>query len=103
MTDISQPVDTVNPNLEGNLTATNSVEAEEWEWNPPDLSPGSLWHQARVESLYIATEGMADRERHRQDRLRALEIHRHNFEGNGTMKQLQILWWEFPPEHWDTL
>jgi hypothetical protein len=57
-----------------------------------------------VESLNAATQGMADEERHWRDGLQTLDIHRHhNFEGNGTMKQLQILWWEFPPEHWDML
>ena len=44
MTDISQPADMVDPYLEGNPTAESSVEAEKWEWNPPDLSPGSPWH-----------------------------------------------------------
>ena len=39
----------------------------------------------------------------REAGLRALDTHRANYEGDGTIKQLQILWWEFPPEHWEEL
>jgi hypothetical protein len=31
-----------------------------------------------------------------------LDIHRDNYDANGpTLKKLQLLWWEWPPEHWD--
>jgi hypothetical protein len=34
--------------------------------------------------------------------LEALQVHRQNYSETGP-KQLQILWWEFPPEHWEAL
>jgi hypothetical protein len=33
----------------------------------------------------------------------ALDIHRRNVDGDGSIQQLQILWWEFPPEQWEEL
>lgn len=33
----------------------------------------------------------------------ALAMHQSNYGGDGMIKQLQILWWEFPPKHWEEL
>jgi hypothetical protein len=103
MTDLSQPADRVDLHLPERPTPETSAELEDWEWSPPDLRPGSPWYKARVDSLYAATQDLTDQERHRKEGLRALAIHHQNFECDGTVKQLQILWWEFPPEHWNTL
>jgi hypothetical protein len=36
--------------------------------------------------------------------LEALNVHRENYKtDDGTIKHLQLLWWEFPPEHWTEL
>jgi hypothetical protein len=36
--------------------------------------------------------------------LEALRIHRRNYNADGPdPKQLQLLWWEFPKEHWEPL
>ena len=51
------------------------TDSEAWEWSPPDLSPGSPWHKARVERLFAVTQNMSDRDRHRAAGLRALEVH----------------------------
>ena len=39
-----------------------------------------------------------------QEGLEILDIHRGNYSSTGPdLHQLQIIWWEFPPEHWDAL
>ena len=32
-----------------------------------------------------------------------MEVHRDNFESRELKKPLQLLWWEFPLEHWTEL
>ena len=59
-TDLSQPADMVDLHLPERPTSETSAESEDWEWSPPDLCPGSPWHKARVESLYAATQDLAD-------------------------------------------
>ena len=85
------------------LTDDLKVDPEEWEWSPTDLSTGGAWHTAQLESLAAAITGRADAKWLREQRLEALETHRTNYEGDGDIKRLQILWWEFPPEHWEEL
>lgn len=75
MASISQPADTVDLNLGWSPTTGKPMELEDREWSPPDLSPRSPWHKAQVEQLYAVTQDMANRERHWEDGLWALEIH----------------------------
>ena len=96
----SQPTDEAD--LEKQLMTT-SEDGINWEWMPPDLSPGGKWHTERLQKLYMATEGHPEADRLRQEGMEALKIHRRNYEDDGEIKQLQILWWEFPPEHWEEL
>jgi hypothetical protein len=85
------------------LSEEQKTDLEAWEWSPPDLRPGGEWHNARVANLEAAVTGMVDADEIKEAGLKALETHRANYEGDGTIKQLQILWWEFPPEHWEEL
>ena len=77
----------------------------EFDWVPPDLSPGSVWHQTRVHNLRQACSHYPDfYESYLSDGLARLETHRGNYTNEGAdAKKLQLLWWEFPPEHWDEL
>jgi hypothetical protein len=74
----------------------------EWEWELPDLNPGGEWHSARVVSLRAAIQDMPNEDKLYTEGLEALDWHRQNY-GEEGIKQLQLLWWEFPSEHWETL
>jgi hypothetical protein len=74
----------------------------EWTWECPDLDVGQPWHQSRVASLKAAIQGLPDQDRLYAEGLRALDRHRLNYTDEGP-KCLQLLWWEFPPEHWSDL
>ena len=76
---------------------------DDWEWTAPDLSAGGVWYNERVTNLKAATIDVPDGQKYYAAGLEALEIHRRNYEGDGEIQQLQILWWEFPPEHWEAL
>jgi hypothetical protein len=78
-------------------------EGPDWLWTAPDLSSGGEWHQARVASLKVAIHGLADAEEQWAKGLAALDVHRLNYAEAGSIHQLQLLWWEFPPEHWEEL
>ena len=97
------PVDVPDPPLDTRTyDAFSSTKTGEWKWSPPDLSLGSPWWCARVETLSWACRSYSDRSRRFQQGLEALDIHRNNYGPEGP-QQLQLLWWEFPPEHWREL
>lgn len=77
-------------------------DPSEWTWKAPDLSEGGEWYQARVASLEEAIAGRPDADLLRADGLEALRRHRTNYGEEGP-QHLQILWWEFPSEHWTEL
>ena len=64
----------------------------------PDLTKDGEWYQARVKSLEKVIADRPNREELRKEGLAALETHRENYTEAGP-KYLQVLWWEFPPEH----
>jgi hypothetical protein len=82
------------------------VDADTFEWRPPDLSVEGLWHKQRVTHLQEAIACYPP-DQHAQmlaDGLAALDRHRENYDDAGPdLHTLQILWWEFPAEHWDAL
>jgi hypothetical protein len=78
-------------------------DGPDWQWRAPDLNPGSDWHMARVANLKVAVRGLPDEQEQWTKGLEALKIHRKNYEGEGSIHKLQLLWWEFPPEHWEDL
>jgi hypothetical protein len=72
-----------------------------FKWKPPNLLPGSPWYQQRVANLRKAADTCSDPTSVYQQGLEALEIHRGNYDSEGPKpKQLKLLWWEFPKEHW---
>ncbi len=73
-----------------------------WTWKPPDLRPGTDWYAVRVANLADACKGIKHREKWFRQGLADLERHRRNYQGDG-IKELQLLWWEFPSEHWKDL
>jgi hypothetical protein len=73
-----------------------------WTWKPPDLRPGTTWYATRVANLADACKGIQHREKWFRQGLADLERHRRNYQGDG-IKELQLLWWEFPSEHWKDL
>jgi len=81
---------------------SRSPDDGEWEWSPPDLSEGGEWYKDRVTSLEAAIKGHPESHRLRIEGLQALHHHRRNYGPDGP-QHLQLLWWEFPREHWDEL
>jgi hypothetical protein len=73
-----------------------------WTWEAPDLRPGSQWHTDRVTNLANACKGLPGRGKWFRRGLADFERHRRNYQGAG-IKELQLLWWEFPSEHWKGL
>ena len=80
-----------------------------FEWSPPDLSEGGPWCQARLARLKWAASKTYPLDSARADELiregqRILNIHRGNYSASGPEpRHLQIIWWEFPEEHWTAL
>ena len=74
-------------------------------WTPPSLKPGGKWHRERVNNLFVAAKQYpGDWLEVINDGLDDLATHRLNYTSKGPRpKQLVILWWEFPPEHWVAL
>ena len=75
------------------------------DWRPPDLSTGSPWHTERIRNLKKAVAECPGREKSLcENGLRISDVHRNNCDSTGpALKKLQLMWWEFPKEHWDEL
>ena len=88
------------------ITSLNYDQADikdtPFHWEPPDLKRGSSWYRARLRGLERATKGLSNQAILIKDGLKALDYHRQNYTSEGP-KHLQLLWWEFPPEHWESL
>jgi hypothetical protein len=76
----------------------------DFRWTPPNLSEHGPWWMTRVSNLRRASEFYPHPERIVADGIRLLTIHRSNYNEEGPApKWLQLLWWEFPQEHWEDL
>jgi hypothetical protein len=95
----SKDLPTYGPNP---MDSSTSDQKYIWEWHVPDLAEGGDWYNARVHSLRLAVAPLEDSARLFREGLKALDIHRGNYTDEG-IKYLQLLWWEFPPEHWEDL
>lgn len=86
-------------------SVTESIDEEEpYTWRPPDLSPWGAWYQERIKSLRASAATYSCPRRIYLEGIEMLDIHRGNYDETGpAAKQLQLLWWEFPPEHWEPL
>ena len=73
-----------------------------WKWTPPDLSEGSAWYNDRVRGLRRAVAGASTLTTLFEEGLQLLAHHRKNYGPEGP-KFLVVLWWEWPPLHWEEL
>jgi hypothetical protein len=73
-----------------------------FEWDAPDLQEGGECFEARLDKLRTITEGWHDQRLVMLDARRLLASHRLNYTSQG-VQRLEILWWECPPEHWESL
>lgn len=84
--------------------------APKFTWQPPDLSMGSPWYNRRLTNLNIAAavyplpDGVEEGTFRRAlvtEGLEMLARHRANYDSVGPKPtHLQLLWWEWPYEHW---
>lgn len=75
-----------------------------YHWAPPDLRIGSHWYKHRLINLMIAANTYNDSYHKLRQGIQMLNVHRRNYTPtHPDPKELQILWWEFPPEHWNDL
>ena len=81
---------------------TDRADESAFDWSPPDLRKGSKWYNQRVRSLDLATRDRPDQKQLVKQGLKALDFHRKNYSAEGP-KYLQLLWWEFPEDHWESL
>jgi hypothetical protein len=78
-----------------------SPESSSFSWHPPDLSPGQAWHRTRVRNLLAACQQHPDPTALFEEGMTILRRHRCNYTStHPDPKELQLLWWEFPYEHW---
>jgi hypothetical protein len=78
-------------------------DGPDWVWTAPDLSSGGDWHTAHIANLWSAIHGLPNAEEQLIEGLQALDIHRQNYAKEGSIHRLQLLWWNFPPEHSEEL
>jgi hypothetical protein len=73
-----------------------------FEWESPDRKYGGGWWEARLNKLGNINQGWHDHDDVMIEGRRLLASHRlkHTFQG---AQRLEILWWEWPPEHWELL
>jgi hypothetical protein len=81
---------------------SDSEDDEDWTWEPPDLQEGQPWFQDQLDSLKLAAAKFPNEQHLYEEGIRALGCHRMNYLDEGP-KCLQLLWWEFPEEHWEDL
>ena len=78
--------------------ATPPPLEQTWDWSPPDLLPSGTWYKDRLHTLRTTISGRSDFKQLYKEGKKALAIHRMNYSAAGP-KQLQLLWWEFPPRY----
>ena len=101
--DTAVPVTDTAPDLDPRASKFMSDEGV-WSWEPPDLGLSGAWYRNRLRMLKKAarTYPEADRAQIIAAGKSDLARHRENYGPEGP-RQLQILWWEFPKEHWEAL
>ena len=88
----------------GPAPSTQTSEAPVFDWSPPDLKEGGKWFLQRVTNLRAACADLPDPSAAYDEGISMLNRHRLNYDSDGPCPQwLQLLWWEFPPEHWTQL
>ena len=101
--DLEQAFITVNKLL---ISDESENPDSDFTWVPPDLAIDSPWFRERTKNLQDAATKCfgEDPTAVIEEGLIALEHHRSNYTAtHPDPKHLQLLWWEFPPEHWEAL
>ena len=94
---------TVHKDSDDDPTSTDPVSAP-FAWKPPNLREGGRWYLQRIRNLKQACSGHPNSDEIYHDGLKRLLRHRHNYDDDGpNPKWLQLLWWEYAPEHWEDL
>ena len=101
---VPEPVPAQTPNPPDLISIGFESETEPWRWDPPDLRPGRAWYRSRVRSLKRAARHYPESQQPQiiSDGKGDLARHRNNYGPEGP-KHLQLLWWEFPKEHWEDI
>jgi hypothetical protein len=73
-----------------------------WEWVPLDLGLDSAFYHQQSAQLQEVTKEQGGPDHWITDGESALVKHQENYRVNGP-KHLVILWWNWPPEHWEEL
>jgi hypothetical protein len=81
---------------------------QDWSWHPPDLSVDGTWFKQQKHSLLHAIRKLAlsstEHWQLYQRCMTILDTHRTNYDDFGpTPTTLQVIWWNFPSEHWQQL
>jgi hypothetical protein len=73
-----------------------------FDWKAPDLIDGGEWCDAWLDKLRTITEGWHDQDCIMVEGRRILASHHLNYTSQGA-QHMEILWWEWPSEHWESL
>jgi hypothetical protein len=93
--------DDVDHPFPGELELSPNMDAP-FEWETPDVKEREEWFESRLDKLRTITEGWHDQYLVMIDARRLLASNRLNYTSQGGQR-LEVLWWEFPPEHWESL
>ena len=84
--------------------SSHQAKSTDIAWHPPDLAEGHRWYQDRVNTLTLCAQDLPNPSQVVADGIDDLQRHRTNYDQYGaTPTTLQLLWWEFPPEHWQDI
>ena len=83
---------------------TPPADPSNFTWTPPNLQEGGKWFLERIANLKTACATYQNTAELVDDGLSRLNRHRLNYSATGPDPSwLQLLWWEFPREHWEDL
>jgi hypothetical protein len=88
------------------MEAQPCITPTPFTWNPPNLEEGGAWYKERWKTLeHAVTFYPAGRQADLlAEGFGILKVHRGNYDSTGAKPQeLQLIWWEFPQEHWDPI
>jgi hypothetical protein len=90
------------PAVEALDCGQNPQDPDDWQDESPGLEEGSEWCDQRIQIFEAATAQCVNPQEVTSEGLALLEAHRSNYGPDGS-QHLVVLWWEFPPLHWEEL
>jgi hypothetical protein len=76
----------------------------DFSWSPPVLRAGGEWYRKILMNLFAAAATYADPFPLIREGINILDQHWKTYNAtHPDPKELQVIWWEFPREHWDPL